>query len=123
MAEKLKKDSEPQDATREHNVKARKDAISESMEQLYKLDAQIAAAIEKHVKPFRDDKAAIKERLRDDYQIPAKLLNARYASYKLERFAEEAQDHTTLDVIREMFDALPVGGMVDLVEAAQHAAE
>lgn len=120
MAERLGKDT---DATREHNVKARKDAISEGLEKLYQLDRQIAALMEKHIAGPREDKNKIKADLREAYQIPAALLQARYASYKLERFAEESSDDTTLDIIREMFDALPVGGSVDLVEAAERGAE
>lgn len=107
------------DATREHNVKARKDAIRDCFAQMYELDKQIAAAIEKYVKPFRDSRNDVKKKLREDYEIPNDIIMARYKGYALERFAEEAQDDTTLDAIREMFEALPIGGMVDLVEAAE----
>jgi|SRR6185437_13148708 len=121
MATRLTKDSDATDATRQHNAKARKDAISESLEQMYLLDKQIAAAIEKYVKPLRDSKNDAKKRLREDYELPNDVISARYASFKIERKATDEGDDKTLDEIREAFEALPIGGMVDLVNIANRA--
>lgn len=110
-------------ANNEHNVKARKDAINESLEAMYKLDCKIKAATEKHVKPHRDAVADIKSKLKSDYQITAEVIKARFVPYRLERRAQDAEDWTTLDAIRESFDHLPVGGHVDLVTEAEKATE
>lgn len=123
MAERLTKDSQPKDATRQHNAKARGEAISKSLEEMYGLDCKIASAIEKHVAPLRASKNDIKKRLRDAFEIPNAVISARYGSFKIEREATDSGDDTLLDTIREAFDALPIGGMVDLVNIAERAAE
>lgn len=106
-------------STAGHNSQTRKEALCSALEQLYRLDIEIAAFLRNHVKALREEKSEIKSRLREDFQMPAALVAARYASYRLERTAEDAQDETTLDAIREMYLALPVGGMVDLVSAVE----
>lgn len=114
-------DSGTPHVTREHNVAARRDAITKACEELYQLDVLIARATETHVKLHREAKTDIKSRLKEDYNITANVLAARYAPYKLERMAQDGSDDKTLDVIRELFDALPIGGMLDLVNLAQAA--
>ncbi len=112
----------PQDATREHNVKARADEIRDSFGEIYKLRMAARAAIEKHVVPLRAQVADIKKRLKDDYQIGGKALNARYSVYELERFAEDGSDDSTQDLIKELFTVLPIGAMLDLADLADVAA-
>lgn len=117
MAAKLKNDSEPGEGDT-LSVAARRDVIIKSFKEMYALRLKIAAAMEKHVAPLRADVNAIKAKLRNDYSMPAKLVSARFASYELERLAEDGDDDITLDTIREMYELLPIGGTVDLVEAA-----
>ena len=113
----------PEDATREHSVEQRRDAIIRGMQRAYALDCDIDRIIEQEVKPFREDKAAIKADLHEKFGITAQQFNARYGLYKVERRAEEAGDNVTLDVMREMFECLPAGQTLDLVEAAERAAK
>jgi hypothetical protein len=51
------------------------------------------------------------------------MFTARYYSYKIEREAAANGDQVTMDVIRELYEVLPVGGTVDLVEAVNAAAQ
>lgn len=106
-------------STAGHNSQTRKEALCSALEQLYQLDIEITAILRSKVKALREEKSEIKSRLREDFQMPSALVSARYTSYKLERIAEDAHDETTLDAIREMYLALPVGGMVDLVSAVE----
>ncbi len=106
MAERL--GSEAEDATRQHNVQARTEAIQKGLEEIYQLKKKIKAAIKKHVKDHRNAITDIKTKLREDYQMPAKLLNARLVSYELERFAVESGNEATQDAIKKMYEAAPV---------------
>lgn len=110
------------DATMGHNVRARRDAITESFDEIYKLRMQAAAALEKHVKPLRDHVSDIKKRLREAYELPAKAINARYAAFELLRLAENGGDDAMQDAIRELFEALPIGGTLNLADLADQAA-
>lgn len=111
----------PADATREHNAGARKEAINKALEAMFQADQRAAAAIETHVQPYRQAKSDAKKVLREDYGISNEVIAARYAAYKVERQAELEGDEATQDLIREMWEALPVGGSVDLVDLAQAA--
>ena len=124
MATKLRAESaqEPsQDATQGHNAKARADVIVESFKRLYELDREIKVLTEDHLKELKDEKSDIKARLREDFGMTARLVQARYGLYRVEREAEDASDNVTLDAIHELFEVLPVGGMVDLVSAIDRA--
>lgn len=103
------------------NVQARRDAIAESCEELYQLDAEIKVLTERHLKDLRDSKSDIMKRMREDYQINSKLLRARYQSYRIERMALDAMDDATVDVIRELFEALPIGELITITGAAPRA--
>lgn len=104
-----------------HNAQARTEAMQKAFAELYACDEQIEAALEKYVKPYRESKSDIKTRMKDEYGVPPKLLNARYNAYKIEQDANKANDDATIDIIRELYDALPigVGAMVDLVDATR----
>lgn len=105
-------------ANNEHNVEHRREAVTNSLEQLYQLDKKIKALTERHLTELRKQKSDIKSKLKNDYQMTAPMVNARYYPYRIERQAEDAEDQVTLDGIREAFNYLPVGGSVDLAEAA-----
>ena len=121
MAKPLSKDD--RGVTKEHNAGARKEAIKNALQEMRTHDLAIAAALDKYVEPYRAMKRDIKKRLRDDFNITAKQFNARYNLFKLEADAQAAQDDITLDVIREFYEVAPVGGVVDLVTAAEEAAK
>ena len=115
MAKKLTANNVAADeTTRLHNARARSDVFKDSLEELYQLDARIGVAIEKHIKQLRAAKTDIMTKLREDYNLTAPMVRARYGSYKLERAAQDSSDQTTLDTLRELFTALPVGGSVDM---------
>jgi hypothetical protein len=114
-----KSNTEGLGTTAGHNAQARTEAMQKAFAEMYACDEQIEAAIEKYVKPYRESKSDTKARMKDEYGIPPKLLNARYNAYKIERDAAKAQDDATVDIIRELYDALPIGGIVDLVDAAK----
>jgi len=97
------------------NVMHRKEQIAKSLERLYQLDREIADIVAGEIKGLREDKAEIRKQLKEDFNMPGKLVNARYAAYKLERLAEDTKDEVTLDAIREMFSYVPVGGQGSLM--------
>ena len=107
--------NEPVDATAEHNIGNRRDEITAALKQLYALDCEIAALTEEHLKDLRADKSDIKKSLRERFQLTAKVIQARYYSYRIERDAERANDGVTLDAIRELHEALPIGGQASFL--------
>lgn len=113
--------NEAVDATLQHNSKARADVIRESLDRLYQLDSEIDDIIAAEIKELRDEKSEIKTRLRDDFNMPAKLVMARYAAYRMERKAIASADDKTLDAIRELYSIAPVGSQMDLVDAIERA--
>ncbi len=112
---------EPVDATLQHNSKARADVIRESLDRLYELDSEIDAIIEAEVKDLRTEKSEIKTRLREEFNMPAKLVTARYAAYRMERKAIASADDKTLDALRELFSVSPPGSQVNMLDALAEA--
>ena len=110
-------------ATKDHNVKHRTDTIASCMEALYQEDKAIKAALEEHVTPHREEKTAIKKRLREDLNLTTPVINARYATYKLERQAQDQDDETTLDLLKELFEITPVGTQVSMMDALDGGAK
>lgn len=111
--------SENPSANKEHNVQARLDAISEACKKLLAEDQHIDAAIAQHVQLHRDEKSRIKRDLRKGYGVTARVLNKHYGLWKLQQEAIAAQDDVTIDEIREMQEAAPIGGTADMVTALQ----
>jgi ribosome modulation factor len=105
-----------------HNAGDREAAIKAALEDMYRIDGEIQDIIEEEVKSLREEKSTIKTSLRERFSLTSKMIQARYYSYKIEREAEAANDTVTLAAIRELYRVLPIGGMVDLVDAAQQAA-
>ena len=110
-----------QDVTRSHNVKDRRATIMSSMKRLYAIDQEIAAIVEDEIKDLREERSDIKKMLRETFQITSAVVNARYHSYRLEQKAIEGDDGPTQDAIREMFEALPVGGQGSLLPGMEAA--
>lgn len=111
-----------QEATRNHNVGERRDALAAALKGVYELDAEIAGIIEAEVKPLREDKSAITTSLRERFNITAKVFRARYYAYRLEREAEAANDEITQDAIRELFEVCPVTGQGSFAQALDSTA-
>lgn len=106
-----------QGTTASHNADARKEAIRDALERTYQLDRRIEALMEEHIEPLRAEKRDIKKRMKDQYDVPTKRFNGRYAQYREERRAIENEDDTTLDAIRELYDVAPVGQQMDWIDA------
>ena len=111
----------PDTESERSNVKAITDAIVDGFAEMYQLDRQIDALIERHIRPLREKKSEVKRILREGYNMPAKLVSARYTGYVIERTAEDAGDSATQDTIRMLYEALPVRGVVDLIQATGFA--
>jgi hypothetical protein len=111
------------EATVGHNSGERAAAIADGLREMYALDGEIAAIVERDIKELRASKSAIKDSLRERFNLTSRMIQARYYSYKIEREAVEASDDLTLQAIRELYEVLPVGGTVDLIEAVEKAAE
>lgn len=104
--------------TRDHNVRTRNAAITKALADTYDADVAIEAAIAEHVTPYRSDKRDIKKMLRDDFELPTRVFNARYAIYRMVRRAQEAADEITLDSFRELFRLTPKGETPDMFKAS-----
>ena len=100
----------------DHNVANRNKIMTDALGEMYVLDVQAEAALEKHLKPIRDQKRDIKSRLNKDLNITATVFNARYVAYKLEAQARAAEDDATLDNLKELFDVSPVGHQMDFIK-------
>ncbi len=97
-----------------NNVDHRTQQLTDALADFYALDQQIKAALEKHVKPYRDQKKDIKSRLNENLNINASVFAAGYASYKLAAQAENDGDDATLGALRELFEASPIGSQVNM---------
>ena len=118
MAEKMKAtgaESAEGTTNAKHNVANRSKIMTDALGEMYALDVQAEAALEKHLKPIRDQKSDIKSRLNKDLNITATVFNARYVPYKLEAQARAASDEATLDNLRELFEVSPVGTQMDMM--------
>lgn len=99
------------DATRAANVGEREKAITKAVKELYSLQCSVETAVEKYVAPYRDDMKAVRQRLRDEFQVPGKVINARLAVYRLEKGTEDSAAAT-----QEVFKAMPVGTQFTLFD-------
>lgn len=104
-----------------HNSTARKTAIREAHEEHYDLQSQEDKLIAKYIQPIRDKKAEVKAKLKKEHGIEATEFNARQAVYRIERDAAKGENWIALELIKEQWDATPVGGGVDLVDIAEKA--
>lgn len=97
------------DATADHNIGKRRDAMRSALNSIYDLDAEIAVIIEDHIKPLREDKSQIMTSLRERFGLTAKVFRAAYYPYRLQRDAEAANDEVTQDSLRELFEVCADG--------------
>lgn len=107
--------------TATHNSQARSDALAEALEELYALDQRIAEIVEDQIKDLRDAKSEIKAGLYENYGMRAKLVQARYAIYRMQKDAIARKDDITLDAISEAFRVLPPGEQGSLLPGLDKA--
>lgn len=91
--------------TQRHNAKAREEAIQNALQEMAELDAEIDERMEKHIEELRERKREIKAHLRDYFEITTAVFNARYGVYRM----EARNDDKVNDMLRELFEASPVG--------------
>ncbi|SDF82846.1 hypothetical protein SAMN05660686_02438 [Thalassobaculum litoreum DSM 18839] len=107
------------------NVADREAAQQAAFEKRYKLECEIAALKEKHIKPLQTEISTITGRLADQLQTARKYINAAYKPYALARDADDFDDEDegkeVRDQIRALFNGLHKNGMLDLVEIAEAA--
>ncbi len=115
MAEKMKANGAESSlgATKSHNTQDRGAAIREAFEDLYRLDAEIAAAEEKHVEPSKKARTKRWRTIKKDVDIPRKVLELDYKKFRMRKRAEEDDDGDTLDHMREVSLALNPDGQYD----------
>jgi len=116
MANKLSEET-GEGTSQSHNVEHRTKQISDALGELYLADQRIQASLAKHVEPDREVKRDIKAKLREDLNLPTKLLNARYNAYRIQRQAAEAQDESSMDLLRELFEITAPGEQVSMMSA------
>ena len=104
-----------------HNSGARSEAIGDALKRIFDLDRRIEAIIADEIQDLRDDKTKIKKELREAHNITARVFQARYAAYKLEQQAIEADDDVMKMTLKELFDIAPVGATADMMEAVTQA--
>ena len=98
-----------------HNVGARAEVIRKGYSNLLSIDAEIAAAKEKHLEPLTKERTKLWRTLKKDVDIPRKVLELDYKKLKLAKEADD--DSLTLDHLREVHNALHPGGQVDWIAA------
>lgn len=118
MAEPLN----PESASAQHNVGARRDRLNDSFDIVFNLEMQIAAAIEEHVKPLRDKKNKEMRELRADLDMHGADIKPLYDLYKRKRLVDTFEDdddrNKSLDSLRETYQALSEGGQLDWIIAS-----
>lgn len=132
MARKMKAaDGEAVETTEEGkrvlpNVQARQACIQEGFEERLKLERKIDDLIEKHVKPVKDELKKLKKNMSADTDIEATDLNNLYRLFKRQEEAKQMEDESDrdriLDNMREGFNALKTGEMLDFVKVLDEAA-
>lgn len=107
--------------TKGHNVKQINEAINGGFEEIYKLEGEIDAAIEKHVQKLKDARTAKWRTMKADTAVNRRVLNAHYRLFKMKKDAEldeEAGDET-IDMMRIAYGALAESGQLDWVAVTE----
>lgn len=115
-------EQEEDGATRGHNVNEILQSIATMNERAYGLEQQIETAVEKHVKPLKDELKKLYRNTKADTLVPIKVLKAHYKLYEMAREAEESEEEEaaeTLDGMRLAFEALQHGQQLDWLTAVE----
>ena len=103
-----------------HNMKARNAIIQKQFGELFKLEQEKAAAIEKHVKKISDEIKKVRHNLKADTDIDSKDLNLFYKIFARQeegKKLEEEDANRIADNLRSVFDALKDGGQLDFIDS------
>ena len=96
-----------------HNTPNRSKIMSDALSEMYVLDGKVQAALDKHVAPFREQKKDIKKMLNKDLNVTSDVFQAIYGAYKVAAEANENEDESTLDTLREFFESAAIGHQMD----------
>lgn len=127
MAETLKPTSGEDDGdgrvTEKHNVAAREGIINDLYKKFSQLQTEIDEAVEEHVKPLKDAQSKALKQAKTDTGIPIAVFKAQFKLIQQARQAEldEDENATTIDDIREVFQALKKGGQLSFLEVVDGA--
>lgn len=109
-----------------HNVGDRAELMNNLFKQIFNTEQDIAALIEEHIDPLKQDKKKLWRTLKKDLDIEREDLELFYKLYKRDRLAaqydEEVRDKIR-DNCREIYAALQKGGQIDWLAAAGLGAE
>lgn len=108
------------------NLTAQKANIRNRFPEWLKLEGQIDAAIDKHVKPLRDELKKLKQNLKTDSGIDLEDIKLSYKQWARQEYAkgldEAADRERILENLRTLHAALAEGGMLDFIDALDEAA-
>lgn len=92
------------------NAGQRREAINAYFETRYNTDKKIEAAVERHVKPLRDERNQVNKEFRNDYGFREADLHGQYLDYKrrrdIELFDDEGEREQASDNMHEIYEAL-----------------
>lgn len=117
------KDDGADDAPGEgHNSQSKRDAAwARILPAARSLDEKIDALMKLHITPLREDRNELWSELANDFNVPTKVRNARYANYRIEMDAIDKGDDLTLASLHEAYKATPVGGTVNMLDVIKRA--
>lgn len=119
MAEKLTPETAGDGrVTEKHNVAPRAAIIQDTYEKYARLNEDIADAIEEYVKPIKEDLKKLMRTAKADTGIDIGVFKAQFKLIDQARQADldEDENATTIDDIREVFQALKKGGQLNFLE-------
>lgn len=109
------------------NAASRRECIRKGFADLLKLDDQIAAAIEEHVKPIKELRKKTMKGLSTDTGIHTTDLTLDYKKFRRQEvsktFEEEHERDAVLDAQREIYEALREGETMDFFRVSDVADE
>lgn len=102
-----------------HNVADIHAAIQKCNQKAHSLQQQIDAAVEKYVKPLKDEQTKLFRNTKADTTVPIKVLKAHYKLFHMAREAANDEDNgpEVLDAMRITFEGMQKGGQLDWLEA------
>lgn len=130
MAKKMKADDGQTETTDDGkrvlpNVQARQACVQEGFEERLKIDRQLAALEEQHLKPLKEVRRKLKKNMSADTGIDSTDLENLYRLYKRQEEAktmEEDDRDRILENMRDGFNYLKAGEMLNFVTVLEEAA-
>jgi len=127
MAKNIKDDAEgAQGTTKAHNVEAINKTLSDGMEEMLRLEREIAEKKEAHVAPLQEALKKKKRQMKADTNVSIQAINAHFKVFKLYRSAEEMTEEDDGDKLRDdlriVYDAMLAGGQLSWVDVIEQQA-